>query len=52
MNNVSDSIGKSTLFVQSSSEIWTHPKRRFALSNAAGKYRLNKEVYAMKQNNV
>jgi len=43
MNNVSGSIGKSILFVQSSSEIWTHLKRCFALS---------KEVYAMKQNNL
>lgn len=35
MNNVSDSISKSILFVQSASETWSQLERRFAVANGS-----------------
>jgi len=50
-NFVSEAIEKSMLYVKSTSEIWKHLERRFSLSNGSRKYKLNKDTYALKQNN-
>jgi len=51
MNSISQTIGKSILYVKSASEIWKHLQRRFSLSNGSRKYKLNKDIYALKENN-
>jgi len=50
MNCVSDSIARSILYIQSAREIWLQLEKRFCLSNGSHKYRLNREVYAIRQN--
>nr|GEU93470.1 serine carboxypeptidase S28 family protein [Tanacetum cinerariifolium] len=49
MNSVSDSIAKSIMFVGTASEIWNQLEKRFALSNGSRKYKLNREIYFVKQ---
>jgi len=44
-NSVSESIGKSVLFLDSAREIWLQLEQRFSLSNGYRKYRINKEIY-------
>ncbi|XP_074362752.1 uncharacterized protein LOC141703032 [Apium graveolens] len=51
-NNVSDSIRKSILFVESASEIWTQLEKRFSLTNGSRKYKLNCDLFATKQNKL
>ena len=52
MNAVFDTIARSILYVQSAREVWIQLEKRFCLSNGSGKYSLNKEVYAMKQDSI
>lgn len=52
MNGVYDSISSYILYMHSASEIWKHLERRFSLSNGSRKYKLNKDIYELKQNNV
>ena len=47
---MSDSVGKCILFLNSAQEIWEQPEQRFSLSNGSRKYRINKEIYEVKQN--
>ena len=49
-NSVSESIGKSVLFLDSAREIWLQLQQRFSLSNGSRKYRINKEIYEVRQN--
>jgi len=49
-NSVFESIGKSVLFLDSTREIWLQLEQRFSLSNGSRKYRINKEIYEVKQN--
>ena len=49
-NSVSKSIGKSISFLDSAREILLQLEQRFSLSNESRKYRLNKEIYEVKQN--
>jgi len=49
-NSVSESIGKSVLFLDSAKEIWLQLEQRFSLSNGSRKYRINKEIYEVRQN--
>jgi len=51
-NVVSESIGKSILFLNSAREIWLQLEQRFSLSNGSRKYKLNKENYEVKQNHT
>lgn len=46
---VSDSIKKSILFMNSPSAIWKQLKTRFTQSSGSRKYRLNRDVYKLKQ---
>ncbi|KAJ8424274.1 hypothetical protein Cgig2_004696 [Carnegiea gigantea] len=50
MNSMSDSIAESILYVESAARIWRQLERRFAISNGSRKYKLNKDVYHLKQN--
>ena len=50
MNAVSEPISKSIRYIASANQIWKHLESRFNLSNGSRKYRLNKDVYALKQN--
>ena len=49
MNNVSDSIARSILYVKSAAEIWSQLDKRFAVANGSRKYQLNKQTYSLKQ---
>lgn len=49
---VSESIKKSVLFIDSAHEIWIQLEKRFAMSNGSRKYRINKDVYGLKQNGM
>ena len=49
-NSVSESVGKFILFLDYAREMWTELKQRFCLSNGSRKYRINKEIYEVKQN--
>jgi len=51
-NSVSESIGKSILFLNSAREIWLQLEHRFSISNGSRKYRINKEIYEVKQNHT
>jgi len=50
LNNVSKPISTSILYVTSASVVWKHLEQRFSLSNGARKYKLNKDLYALRQN--
>ncbi|PWA99850.1 hypothetical protein CTI12_AA002610 [Artemisia annua] len=47
MNSVSESIGKSIMFMGTAHAIWLPLETRFALSNGSHKYKLNKETYGI-----
>ena len=49
MNSVSESIGKSIMFMGTAHAIWLQLETRFALSNGSHKYKLNRETYAIMQ---
>ena len=49
MNSVSNLIAEPILYIESASAIWKHLENRFALSNGSRKYKLNKDVYYLKQ---
>jgi len=49
MNSVSNSIAESILYIESASLIWNHLEKRFAVSNGSRKYKLNRDVYNLKQ---
>lgn len=51
-NNVSDSIRQSILFVNTASEIWAQLEKRFMLSNGSRKYKLNKDLFRLRQNKM
>ncbi|XP_074352205.1 uncharacterized protein LOC141691379 [Apium graveolens] len=51
-SNVSDSIKQSILFINSAAEVWTQLEKRFLLSNGSRKYKLNKDLFALKQNKI
>jgi len=50
MNSVSESIAESMLYIESTSVIWKHLELRFAVSNGSRKYKLNRDIYNLKQN--
>ncbi|KAL2943034.1 Retrovirus-related Pol polyprotein from transposon RE1 [Bienertia sinuspersici] len=47
--NVSDSIKKSIVYVDSARAIWKQLEQRYSVVNGSRKYRLNKEIYELKQ---
>lgn len=50
--NVSDSTKRSILFINSAHEIWKQLEKRFQLSNGSRKYKLNKELFGIRQNKM
>ena len=50
MNNVSNSIARSILFVKSAADILSQLDKRFAIANGSRKYHLNKQTYSLRQN--
>lgn len=48
--NLSTSIKKSVLFFTTAADVWKHLETRFALSNGSRKYKLNKDLFSVKQN--
>lgn len=51
-NNVCENIKKSILFISTASDIWSQLEKRFCLTNGSRKYKLNRVLYEMKQNNL
>lgn len=51
-NNISDSIKKSILFVNSASDVWKLLEKRFQLTNGSCKYKLNRDLFSVKQNGL
>ncbi|KAL2896606.1 Retrovirus-related Pol polyprotein from transposon RE1, partial [Bienertia sinuspersici] len=49
LNNASDSIKKSIMFVSSAREMWKQLEQMFSDVNGSRKYRINKELYELKQ---
>ncbi|XP_057533041.1 uncharacterized protein LOC130810938 [Amaranthus tricolor] len=49
LNNVSKSIKKSVMFLDSAHAIWKQLEKRFSVINRARKYKLNKEIFSIKQ---
>lgn len=50
--NVSSTIKQSMMYMSSAQEIWTNLEKRFALTNGSRKYKLCKDLYALKQNSL
>ena len=50
MNFVSESIAESILHIESVNTIWKHLEKRFSVNNGLRKYKLNKDLYSLKQN--
>ena len=48
-HNVSASIMKSVMFMTSARDIWLNLEKRFALTNGSRKYKINKDLYDLKQ---
>ncbi|KAL2933248.1 Apolipoprotein A-I [Bienertia sinuspersici] len=46
---MNDTIKRSVLYYNLAREIWANLERRFTVSNGALKYKLNKELYDIKQ---
>lgn len=49
-NNVSPVIKKSIMFITSARDIWLNLEKRFSHTNGSRKYKLNKELFEIKQN--
>lgn len=50
--NVSSTIKQSIMYMSSAKDIWNNLEKRFALTNGSRKYKLCKDLYALKQNNL
>lgn len=51
-NNISDNIKSSVLFINTASEIWKQLEKRFSLTNGSRKYKLNKDLFSLKQSGM
>lgn len=49
--NVSPTVHKSFMYMSTAHEIWTNLETRFSITNGSRKYKLNKELYEIRQNN-
>lgn len=52
LNNISENIKSSVLFINNASDIWKQLKKRFSLTNGSRKYKLNKDLFGLKQNGM
>lgn len=51
-HNISDTIKQSVLFINSAYEIWQQLEKRFSLINGSRKYKLNRDLFSIKQNDM
>lgn len=51
-NNISDNIRSSVLFINTASDIWKQFEKRFSLANGSRKYKLNKDLFSLRQNGM
>lgn len=51
-HNVSPSIMKSVMFMTTLFDIWSNLETRFQLTNGSRKYKINKEIYELRQNTL
>ncbi|XP_074374360.1 uncharacterized protein LOC141714758 [Apium graveolens] len=51
-NNISENIKSFVLFINNTHGIWKQPEKRFSLTNGSRKYKLNKDLFSLKQNNM
>lgn len=51
-HNVSPIIKKSVIYMTSAKDIWKNLEQRLSLTNGSRKYKLNKDLYEMKQNSM
>ena len=51
-HNVSPSIMKSIMFMTSAAAIWSNLEKRFQLTNGSRKYKLNRELYEIRQSSM
>lgn len=51
-SNLSPSIKKSVIYMSTSRDIWLNLEQHFSLTNGSRKYKLNKDVYELKQNTM
>lgn len=49
-NNISDNIKSSVLFIDNACDIWKQLEKRFSLTNGSRKYKLNKDLFSLRQN--
>uniref|UniRef100_A0A803NB71 Retrotransposon gag domain-containing protein n=1 Tax=Chenopodium quinoa TaxID=63459 RepID=A0A803NB71_CHEQI len=47
---LSDTIKKYVLYVNTARETWVQLEKRFSMANGSRKYKLNKDLYSLKQN--
>lgn len=50
--NVSSTIRQSIMYMASAKDMWSNLEQRFALTNGSRKYKLCKDLYALKQSNM
>ncbi|XP_048501305.1 uncharacterized protein LOC125497690 [Beta vulgaris subsp. vulgaris] len=50
LNNMTESLRRSVMYMKSAKEIWLSLRNRFTVSNGNRKYRLNKAIYEVQQN--
>lgn len=51
-NNLSFNVKKSVMYMTNAKSIWDNLEKRFALTNGSRKYKLNKDLYEVKQNGM
>lgn len=51
LGSVSDEIRQTIMYMMTAKEIWMYLEKRYAVSNGSLKYKLNRDVYSLKQEN-
>ncbi|XP_074372323.1 uncharacterized protein LOC141713026 [Apium graveolens] len=51
-SNITDAVKRSVLFINLASEVWKQLEKRFMLTNGSRKYKLNKYLFSLKQNEL
>ncbi|XP_074378499.1 uncharacterized protein LOC141720043 [Apium graveolens] len=51
-NNISENIKSSVLFINTAADIWRQLEKRFSLTNGSRKYKLNRDLFNLKQNGM
>ena len=51
-SNLSPTIRRSVMYMTTAHEIWLNLEKRFSVTNGSRKYKLNRELYEIKQNHM